>query len=187
MLRSGFSLIELMVTVALVGVLAAAGVPSLNSMIASNQIKTDRDNLGKSIQYARNEAVASGFAVSVCPSPDPAASSPTCSGSVAWTKGWIVFTDTSVTVTPTVSAVLRRYEVSSSRTISFNSTGAGGTDKFFRFDPTGMMDVQMDSGVVSFCVSNPVNPAEPNVDAKTLIISPTTGQVRTGTEDDASC
>ena len=176
--RNGFSLIELMVTVAIAGILMAVAAPSFQSMTANSKIKTYRDSLQKAIQYARSEAVGSGFSVSVCPSNDP--STNVCAGTTDWTDGWIVFVDTSTGGTPTVANVLNRFETDGAHTITFNPTSASN-DKFFRFLPDGRMDSQVKSGLIQFC--DPLGVA----DARTLHVSPTTGQVRTGTKAEASC
>src|SRR5690606_4323840 len=53
---TGFSLIELMVVVAVVAILAVVAYPSLTSVINSNRLSSNANELVASLQYARSEA-----------------------------------------------------------------------------------------------------------------------------------
>lgn len=54
---SGFSIIEVMVVVAIVGILIAAAVPSFTVWIQNTQIRTAGESIVNGLQTARNEAV----------------------------------------------------------------------------------------------------------------------------------
>jgi type IV fimbrial biogenesis protein FimT len=85
----GFSIIELMVVVALAGVLLGLAVPSFRGLIERNRAAGEMNSLVGDLQFARSEAIKRGLPVSVCPSSD----SSTCLGAGTWHSGWIVFTD----------------------------------------------------------------------------------------------
>lgn len=89
-LNQGFTLVELMVTVSLVGILVAIGIPSFSELIADARISTFTNDLVTEIYVTRSEAVKRGTAVTICSTTDQA----TCSGSNDWATGWIIFTDT---------------------------------------------------------------------------------------------
>lgn len=54
----GFSLIELMITIAIVIILAGVGVPSYQSTIHANKVDTTRELLRAAISYGKNTAIA---------------------------------------------------------------------------------------------------------------------------------
>tara|TARA_R110002050_G_scaffold1244_4_gene8634 strand:+ start:67867 stop:68529 length:663 start_codon:yes stop_codon:yes gene_type:complete len=80
----GFTLIELMVTLAVLAVLAGIAAPSFMAMIRDNRITTQANNLVGSIQLARSEAAKRGVQITI-----------RHNGATAnnWDNGWIVFTD----------------------------------------------------------------------------------------------
>ena len=83
----GFTLVELLVTVTVLGVLLGVGMPNLFNLIEQNRLTTDANNLVVSLNYARSEAIRRNSLVSVCPSAD----GNDCN-SDSWTDGGIVFT-----------------------------------------------------------------------------------------------
>lgn len=85
----GFTLVELMVAIAIVAILAALATPSFQSMIINNRISAQANTFVGSINVARSEAVKRGHGVSLCASSDGA----TCSGGSSFGRGWIVFDD----------------------------------------------------------------------------------------------
>jgi type IV fimbrial biogenesis protein FimT len=87
--QKGFTLLELLVAIAVLAILLGVGVPGFFEIIASNRITTQTNELVSALNYARSEAVKRGDPVSVCSTPDGA----TCAASNDWSAGWIVFTD----------------------------------------------------------------------------------------------
>lgn len=85
----GFTLVELMFTIAILGIIAAYAVPSLNQFIEDNRNREAGRQLFGYLNYARSEAVSRGKTVIVCGSNDFTA----CNGSDDWTPGAILFID----------------------------------------------------------------------------------------------
>ena len=85
---SGFTLIELMVVVALIGILMAFGVPAMNSFAQNDRLTTQINTLVGHLAYARSEAVLRNIRVGLCVSDDMVS----CSGK-NWAEGWILFVD----------------------------------------------------------------------------------------------
>lgn len=94
----GFTLTELMIVLALAGVILAIGTPSFREFSRNNRMVTIANEFLGGVQTARTEAikrqVASG-GIAVCPSANPYDDSPTClDDSTQQFDGWIVFVDT---------------------------------------------------------------------------------------------
>jgi len=88
--ENGFTLIEVLVTIVVVSILLAAGVPSFMEFIKNNRLSAQANSLVAAIQVTRNEAVKRGTGMVICAKdPDNVA----CSGDNNWTNGWIIFSD----------------------------------------------------------------------------------------------
>ena len=68
--RAGFTLLELIVTVALFGIITAAVVPSMSSFYQRNKIAAIVNNHTAAIQLARHTAVSENVFVVMCPTKD---------------------------------------------------------------------------------------------------------------------
>lgn len=94
----GFTLLELMLVIAIASVVLVIGIPSFGEFSRNNRITAAANDFLGGVQTARTEAIKrqlTGGAVSVCPSNNPEATDAAClaSGSRSF-NGWLVFADT---------------------------------------------------------------------------------------------
>lgn len=86
--QSGFTLVELMITLTVVAILLIIAAPSFRDLSRRNEVSAASNALLADMIYARSEAVTRGNIVSICPSTDQKA----CTGDTAYESGWIVYT-----------------------------------------------------------------------------------------------
>ena len=80
----GFTLIEVLVAIAIVAIMAAVGVPSFRQFMLEQQAESQREAMLNSLSTARVSARRYSLPVNVCPS-----SNGTVCGN-DWSQGWLV-------------------------------------------------------------------------------------------------
>lgn len=87
--QPGFTLLELMVVLAIAGVLFAVGIPAMGNFIRNSRITGAANDVMAALHFARSEAIKRRLPVTLCTSTDLA----TCANS-AFLTGWVAFVDT---------------------------------------------------------------------------------------------
>ncbi len=86
--QRGFTLIELMVTLAVLAIVLGIAIPSFNAMIRNNQSLALGDELISALNFTRSEAVKRSDIVTLCASN---AARDGCGDD--WTNGWLIIRD----------------------------------------------------------------------------------------------
>ena len=121
----GFTLIEILVTMSVAGILTATAVPAFRSFLQNDRAMTQSTSLVLSLNVARSEAIKQDISggVSVCPSTDGL----TCSGASTWEQGWIVLGSAAgsvpTQVVPSLSTGTKLREAVNSTAVTFLSSG----------------------------------------------------------------
>jgi type IV fimbrial biogenesis protein FimT len=131
--NTGFTLLELMIVVAIAGVLLLVGIPSFRSMIITNELSSVTNDLQMSLKMARNSAITSGHTAYVCGSSNAA----TCAPGV-WNRGWLVWADinNNTTFEVAIDQLLWIKEIDPSSRLTIAPSNNFATQIDFRFDGT---------------------------------------------------
>lgn len=91
--HSGFTLLELMITLSVLAILTAIAYPGMRDFLKRNRVISVSNSLQSDLQLARGEAAATRSYVSICPV--SATGTNTCDKtSGSYDLGWIVYTST---------------------------------------------------------------------------------------------
>lgn len=169
--NSGFTLLELMITIAIAGILIGIAIPSFTSIISSNRLTAHANELVTALNLARNEAVKRGVSVTVRKVDD---NSSTNKGAGAnWEDGWDVFTDADSDGNFEAGDILiRTYDP-----LKFSYTLRGNNfSNFIRFTSTGQSNT---NGSFVICDNSDGNNV-PEANTSRLIIINSVGRARMG-------
>jgi len=121
-IQQGFTLIELMITITVLGILLAVAVPSFTDAVLGSKLRSYANNFLASVYLARGEAIKRNSVVNLCAS----SNGTSCTGD--WEQGWIVLTGTTVIQRQSaLSSGMKMTESGGVSSINFQPTGVGVT------------------------------------------------------------
>jgi len=170
--QTGFTLVELMITLFIAAILITVAVPSFTATIQNNRVTTQINEFVSTLNLARTEAIKRGARVTVCKSAD---ASNCDTSSTGWEQGWIVFIDTDADETRDSGETI----LLTSEGLSVGSTlrGASGADvnNFVSYRASGKTTFPISGGEVALILCDPRN--DDSV-TKAITVAPT-GRVST--------
>lgn len=182
--HSGFTLLEIMVAMAVVAILVAVGLPRMSVFFKGTHMVVNANDLEKSLHYARSEAIKNKPGVrrvSICRSNNADEAVPTCAVDTNdWSTGWFVFQEGSDegneigTYTPADDgAVLKVNTGAKGNKVTIIASPAN-IDKFVSFTALGVPKLsngRSQSGMFQICdPSGLVNPSG-KVVARAVLLS----------------
>ena len=140
--RGGFTLVELMVTVALAGILVALGVPSFLRALGRHAIMAQAEELQDAVRIGRDEAMKRGGPVVLCRT--EAASPGHCAGTSGDWQTWLLFADIGRSgAFAAGDPILRQHvDVSGRMTVSSETSA-------IRFESTGIAHADNGTAVIA--------------------------------------
>lgn len=167
---SGFTLIELVITLVVAAILVTVAVPNMRDFIHRNRIVAQNNDFISDTNTARSEAIKRGVNVVICTSSTGTA----CNGGTNWAVGRLIFADTNSNATYNAGEELRyREAIAGGNTF----TSAGGNSAI-TIDRRGIPI----AGATAYTLCDSPNKKYPKI----LTLGPT-GSVTTSSTTAASC
>lgn len=169
----GFTLVELMVTIAVLAILMAIAVPSFQNQSLSSRLRASANDLAAGVQLARSEAIKRNAVVQLCASSDGSS----CGG--GWADGWIVLAADNTRL-HAQAALPAGYKVTAQK------EGTGTTVAALKFQASGVglkLDDEATAASAEFriCRASPLGSQE-----RTVRVS-STGRATVTRTDEGSC
>lgn len=89
----GFTLLELMVGITVLGILLGIGVPAFNEIVRNNRVAAQANELITALNLTRSEATKRGLPVTICAAADADQDSCAAADAKDWKNGWVIFSD----------------------------------------------------------------------------------------------
>ncbi len=157
---NGFTLIELMTTIAVVAILLVIAIPSYEYLMTTNRLAGEINEFTSSLNFARSEAIKRGQQIVVCKSntqgclADSDPSDCSCTNAGDWGQGWIIFVD-SLTINDAVDVgetIVKGYPPLEGGAIRDTLTGAVNVANRIHFNRNGFSGGPgISSGTVRLC------------------------------------
>lgn len=117
----GFTLLELMATIAIMAIVVGIAIPSFLTLIENNRVQTQANTFFTSLIAARSEAVKRNQAVTLCKSAD----GENCTTANHWEQGWLAHVGGTVlqTYSPATAITIRAVN-GADNTLVYQSDGS---------------------------------------------------------------
>jgi type IV fimbrial biogenesis protein FimT len=147
----GFTLIELMVTLAVVAVVAAIAAPSYRNYLLDSRMSAEINEFLTAVNLARSEAVKRNATVTLCRS----STGTGCASSGSWEQGWIVFADLDGTVGAFGGSdvILRVHGPLTTQSTLVGTTNVASYISFIQDGRSQLADGSAQAGTVDLCVA----------------------------------
>lgn len=142
--KHGFTLVELIITLTIAGILIALAAPAMQAFILDQRLTTQANDFIADLNLARSEAVRRAANVTVCKQ-GGTATSPSCSTSAAWSAGRVIYVDTDSDSTLDSSETVLRVRESLDGNNTLNSIGS--TTNSIVFTGSGLTTMTTDSEI----------------------------------------
>lgn len=133
--NKGFTLFELMITMAVVGIVAALAIPGFTEQIRNSRSVNIANEFVDTISFARVQAASRPARVSICASNNGTA----CVGD--WKDGYIVFVDdaASDTAVPPIVGLVLKYSQKAKGEVEMKAAHGNAATNFIRFTSIGTL------------------------------------------------
>lgn len=120
----GFNLLELLITLAVLAVLASIAAPNFNETVLGSKLTGYANNLVACSYLARSEAIKRHAVVKLCASSNGSS----CAVSGGWEQGWIILSGSTVIKYQQAAGVgIKITESSNNNILNYNPIGVGST------------------------------------------------------------
>ncbi len=175
--QTGFSLVELMITLVVAAIILSQAVPAFMTMLQNNRISTQVNDYVTALNISRSEAVKRGSRITICKS----ANNTGCTTGGGWQQGWIVFIDTNNDASVGAGEEILRTHGPLNSTITL--VGAGNVANYISFVGTGYSQLiggGAQNGTLVMCDGRGFGSS-----ARAIVLS-ASGATRTAAADDAT-
>lgn len=142
-LAGAFTLIELLITIAVAALLAGVAVPSMRGLLLDQRMSSQINTLVGHINFGKSEAVMRNRQVVICKSAD----GQVCDARADWDEGWILFVDNDRNEHRAAGEPLLRRHGPLPAGLSLHYAGFPSS-RYMSFAPTGITRV---NGTFVFC------------------------------------